>query len=168
MRAKRTDSGEKSAIVAIELCVVNAPSAPSPSGAHSQVLIPFVTKPLSRGSLRKPVLIYIITDGAPTPEPRDTLRRVIERARNEARDRGMRCPFGITFAQVGNDADATEFLDELDDDPSVGDIIDTVSDFDTEAAQVLTKSCSCRRLTRINYMLKLMLGSIDSRFDAMD
>ena len=130
------------------------------------MLVPFVTTPLERGSLKKPVLIYIVTDGAPMPEPRDTLRNVLVRARRAALRRGVRFPFGVTFAQVGSDPAATAFLGALDDDDELGDAIDAVSDFDVESAQVQER-CG-RELNVMNYVNKLLLGSIDARFDALD
>jgi hypothetical protein len=66
---------------------------------------------------------------------------------------------------VGTDAAATEFLSELDDDPEVGNRIDCVSDYEVEAAQVAGRGS---RLTPESYLLKLMLGGIDAKYDRLD
>jgi hypothetical protein len=133
---------------------------------RNKLLAPFVMAPLASRELTKPVLIYVVTDGAPMPEPRGTLRAVIVEARAVAARAGLPFAFGVSFAQVGQDEAAARFLSELDDDPQVGDAIDAVSDFDAESAQVRAKTGM--ELSVMDYVLKLMLGAIDRRFDALD
>jgi hypothetical protein len=44
------------------------------------------------------------------------------------------------FAQVGNDQKATRFLEELDNHPQVGGLIDCTSNFELEQAEMSRKS----------------------------
>lgn len=76
------------------------------------------------GSNPKPILIAVITDGEPTS--RGTVAKVIKEATHKMdKDEEI----GITFLQVGSDADATDFLTKLDDDLTAEgakfDIVDT-------------------------------------------
>jgi hypothetical protein len=47
---------------------------------------------------------------------------------------------GAEFAQVGNDAKATRFLEELDNHPQIGGLIDATSPFEVEQAEMARKS----------------------------
>jgi len=44
------------------------------------------------------------------------------------------------FAQVGNDQKATRFLEELDNHPQIGGLIDCTSNFELEQAEMSRKS----------------------------
>lgn len=46
----------------------------------------------------------------------------------------------IEFAQVGNDLKATRFLEELDNHPQIGGLIDCTSNFETEQAEMMRKN----------------------------
>ena len=48
--------------------------------------------------------------------------------------------FHAEFAQVGNDMKATRFLEELDNHPQIGGLIDCTSNFETEQAEMSRKS----------------------------
>lgn len=96
---------------------------------RSQVIEPMVAQPLRSRQLPKPVLVIVITDGQPAGEARDTLKNTIQstiRDAETAYGRGAR-PVSFQIAQVGNDDGARKFLGELDDDPSIGDIVDCTS-----------------------------------------
>jgi hypothetical protein len=51
-------------------------------------------------------------------------------------------PWGAEFAQVGNDAKATRFLEELDNHPQIGGLIDATSPYEVEQAEMARKSVS--------------------------
>ena len=46
----------------------------------------------------------------------------------------------VEFAQVGNDQKATRFLEELDNHPQIGGLIDCTSNFELEQAEMARKS----------------------------
>lgn len=96
---------------------------------NAKILQPLVLQPARSGSLRKPVLVITITDGQPTGESSGDVAKIIssasaELARNPRYGRGA---VAFQFAQVGNDLKAREFLSKLDEEPSIGDIIDCTS-----------------------------------------
>ena len=95
----------------------------------ARILQPLVLGPARSGQLRKPVLIITITDGTPTGEERDKTPQVIrnaaaELARNQRYGRGA---VSFQFAQVGNDLKARDYLGELDEDPTIGSLVDCTS-----------------------------------------
>lgn len=94
-----------------------------------QVIEPLVLGPARSGQLRKPVLIVTITDGQPAGEEPLTLDQTISYTGQELSRMPQygkhACKF--QFAQVGNDQSAREFLAELDEKKTIGDVVDCTS-----------------------------------------
>jgi hypothetical protein len=82
------------------------------------------------GTFSKPMLIITITDGQPAGEPQnmvfDTIRYAFDEMRKSFPQFGPGA-LAFEFAQVGNDGMATKFLSKLDEDPSIGPMIDCTS-----------------------------------------
>ena len=94
-----------------------------------------IMRNVASGTLQKPVLIITITDGQPDkgerakPDDAEVLLKAIQNT-SEALSRQPRYGQGaisFQFAQVGNDAEATRFLASLDNDSSVGRLVDCTS-----------------------------------------
>lgn len=95
---------------------------------NNKVLQPLVLAPARSGQLRKPVLIITITDGQPTGESKDDMKKMILDTANElGRSRYGRGAVAFSFAQVGTDEKAQKYLATLDDDQAIGDLIDCTS-----------------------------------------
>lgn len=95
---------------------------------NEKVLIPMVVQKARTNSLRKPVLVIIITDGEPAGENEGTIQNVIRSASTElSRTQYGPGALSIQIAQVGRDKQANEFLKRLDNDPLVGSLIDCTS-----------------------------------------
>jgi hypothetical protein len=95
---------------------------------QSKILGPLVVGPARSGALQKPILVITITDGQPTGESPSDVARIIKSASEELqRSRYGKGALAFQFAQVGNDLKAREFLGKLDEEPSIGDIIDCTS-----------------------------------------
>jgi vWA found in TerF C terminus len=95
---------------------------------QNKILGPLVLQRARAGQLEKPVLVITITDGAPTGESHTDVARVMKSA-SEDLQRTMygKGALAFQFAQVGDDLKARDFLGKLDEDPSIGDIIDCTS-----------------------------------------
>ncbi|KAM3073558.1 hypothetical protein ACMFMG_004549 [Clarireedia jacksonii] len=144
----------------------------TPLGAQlkNKIINPILAKarhpPNAPDRLVKPVLVIIITDGQPDNE-REVFE-VIKSASNEL----SRTPYGrnaisYEFAQVGTDKGATAFLKKLDDDRSIGDLIDCTSNFETEQDEMARTSPGVD-LTPDLWLLKLLVGAVDSSYDSKD
>ena len=102
---------------------------PMGTALRDKILEPLVMTPARQGALEKPVLVIAITDGQPAGEPPGTIFEVIRNASAEL----SRMPkygqgaLSLQFAQVGNDKNATQFLEKLDNEPSFGNIVDCTS-----------------------------------------
>lgn len=66
---------------------------------------------------------------------------------------------------MGSDLAAQKYLDDLDNDPDIGDLVDVVSDYDVEAGQTIKKGIT---LTPEMYLLKMCLGPIAAGYDDFD
>lgn len=154
-----------------------------------KILQPILIGPARQGSLRKPLLVIAVTDGAPGGEARDTLTRVIKNAKNElSRSRFGEDALSVQLAMVGNDMGARKFLEEIDKDPVVGGLVDTTGNFEQEADD-MSELCLLRcgfscfsadpsfvaravkvgvDLTPELWLVKLLLGPIDSSYDSKD
>lgn len=151
---------------------------------QNKVLGPLVLGPARSGQLRKPILVITITDGQPTGESPSDVARIIKNASDElARGRFGKGALAFQFAQVGNDLKAREFLGKLDEEPTIGDVIDctssewlcgcdigmmlTLPDYEVEADEMMHANPPVS-LTPELWLIKLLLGSIDSSYDAKD
>ncbi|KIW64526.1 hypothetical protein, variant [Phialophora macrospora] len=136
---------------------------------QNKILGPLVLENARRGTLRKPVLVITITDGQPTGESSSDVAKIItaassELARNPRYGKGA---LAFQFAQVGNDLKAREFLSKLDEEPSIGDIIDCTSNYEVEADE-MSRANPPVQLSPELWLIKLLLGSIDSSYDTKD
>ncbi|KAL4803693.1 hypothetical protein BDV18DRAFT_144217 [Aspergillus unguis] len=141
---------------------------PLGSALRSKVIDPLIVGPAKAGRLQKPVLVIAITDGQPAGEPLDSVSQGIRYAVDEV----SRTPLGrgavaFQFSQVGNDTKARDFLGSLDNDPSIGGLIDCTSNFEVEQDE-MSRANPPVHLTRELWCAKLMLGSIDSSYDTKD
>ena len=77
----------------------------------------------------KPFLVITITDGQPAGEEHDELQKVLRRTINTIKSdpRLGRGAVSFQFAQVGDDKGAQKFLSTLDNDETIGDVIDCTS-----------------------------------------
>ncbi|KEQ73940.1 hypothetical protein M436DRAFT_45301 [Aureobasidium namibiae CBS 147.97] len=118
--------------------------------------------------MRKPILVITVTDGQPAGEPTtavfDTVRFAVQEAQSSQYGRGA---VAFQFAQVGNDEKAREFLGKLDDDPTVGQLVDCTSNFENESAE-MARANPPVDLTPDLWILKLILGAIDPSYDTKD
>lgn len=150
-------------------CAYDGRSTPMGSSLESKILEPLVLQPAQQGRLAKPALVLVITDGRPTGsgEANQKIVRVLQHAkRTLAATRYGEDAISFQIAAVGNDREAQEWLDSIDNDPDVGDLVDVCSDIQVESRQV--KASTGVELTQELYCLKLLLGPIDTSYDASD
>jgi len=141
-----------------------------------KVFIPLVMPRLQRlasGQMRpgqvKPILVICLTDGAPTDNPPTRLYDVIRAVKDAVSRLGNGISpksLALQFAQIGNDQLAMQFLSALDKHPAVGSMVDCTSGFEYEQAE-MERNMGIN-LTRSEWLVKLMLGAIDSSFDDKD
>jgi len=129
---------------------------------RNRVWMHYVIEPLNNKQLQKPVLVIVITDGEPDNK-NDVFNAILEA--NNYNKQGGTSYVEFEFAQVGNDERAQQFLDELDNHPIIGDIVDVTSNFEIEEGQCKKKGYN---LTPSMWLLKLMLGTIDPEYDVSD
>lgn len=161
---------------------------------QNKILGPLVLQNARNGSLRKPILVITITDGQPTGESSADLAKIIKNASDELsrNPRYGKGALAFQFAQVGNDLKAREFLSKLDEEPTIGDIIDCTSsmcepflwhkrislgktaltkvlktDYEVEADE-MSRANPPVQLSPELWLIKLLLGSIDASYDSKD
>ncbi|MCJ1377011.1 hypothetical protein MMC17_000101 [Xylographa soralifera] len=136
---------------------------------RAQVIEPLVIQPARSGQLRKPVLIIVITDGQPAGEPPKALEEALRYTAAELSRMPQigkhACAF--QFAQVGNDQGARAFLSSLDEQREFGDVVDCTSNFENEQEEMM-HAIPPVELTPDLWLVKLLLGAIDSSYDKQD
>lgn len=150
-------------------CAYDGRATPMGASLESKIIQPLVLTPATQGRLQKPAFVLVITDGRPTgqSEKGEKIVKVLQHAkRTLASTRYGEDAISFQIAAVGNDREAQEWLDDIDNDPTVGDLIDVCSDVAIESKQV-QKSTGVE-LTQELYCLKLLLGPIDTSYDASD
>lgn len=131
---------------------------------EQKVLLPYVVNRAQSSSLDKPLLVIIVFDGAPDSEA--DVRDAILRAHNymtSTRYGPKAVAYG--FLVVGDDPGAQAYLERIDNDPSVGHVIDCTSTYEIEEEQCRSKGVT---LVPAVYMNKCLLGAIDRSYDDMD
>ncbi|OWZ64065.1 hypothetical protein AYX15_04085 [Cryptococcus neoformans] len=132
-----------------------------------KVLQPLILAPAQQGRLQKPVVVVTITDGSPAGEPKEEIFNVILRADAELkRSRYGADAVSYQFAQVGDDLKAQKFLEELDNHPVIGSLVDCTSNFEAEQAEMMRKSGV--NLDPSMWIVKLLMGPIDTSYDTKD
>ena len=99
------------------------PGGPCPIGkAMDEVL----TKALEKNLETTPCSVLVLTAGK--PDDPEILEEALRKASQVVADHGgiQQCPLSVTFIQIGNDRDASEYLAYLDDKKMVNDIVDTM------------------------------------------
>lgn len=135
---------------------------------REKVIEPLILQPARARQLQKPKLVIAITDGQPAGESPSALFDVIRSTVRELE----RSPYGrgaasFQFAQVGNDLKAREFLGKLDNEPGIGEYVDSTSNFEVEQDEMMHASPPVD-LTPDLWLCKLLLGAIDSSYDTKD
>ncbi|KAG6995527.1 hypothetical protein G7Y79_00044g079980 [Physcia stellaris] len=133
-----------------------------------RVLEPMVIAKAFHNDLSKPVMIITITDGKPNEKDPNALYGAVSSASSElANTRYGAGAVAFQFAQVGNEKEATDFLDELDKDPKIGHLIDCTSNYEREQQQMANSNPPVD-LTPQLWLVKLLMGAIDSSYDRKD
>ncbi|KAK8845604.1 hypothetical protein IAR55_006320 [Kwoniella newhampshirensis] len=137
---------------------------PLGTSLYQKILQPLVIGPAQQNRLQKPVLVITITDGTPAGEPKDEVFKVILKTDQELK-RSRYGPDAVSyqFAQVGNDMKSMKFLEELDNHPVIGGLVDCTSNFEAEQAEMMRKTG--QDLSPSLWLLKLLMGPIDSSYD---
>ncbi|KAF1837737.1 hypothetical protein BDW02DRAFT_645106 [Decorospora gaudefroyi] len=141
---------------------------PMGTALKQKVLDPIVIQKARSGQMQKPVLVIAITDGQPAGEPQnavfDAIRNTFSELEQTPYRRGA---VAFEFAQVGNDEMAKKFLGKLDEDPGVGPFVDCTSNFENEQDE-MSRANPPVELTPDLWIVKLLLGAIDSSYDKKD
>ncbi|KAJ9110517.1 hypothetical protein QFC20_002845 [Naganishia adeliensis] len=133
----------------------------------AKIIQPLLLGPARANQLKKPLLIVILTDGTPAGEPKEQVFNVIMRTNQELqRTRYGTDAVSYQFAQIGNDLKAQAFLGELDSHPVIGGLIDSTSNYEVEQDEMMRTSGV--QLTPEMWLVKLLMGSIDSSYDTKD
>lgn len=109
----------------------------------------------------KPLLVIIATDG----EPDEGTACFVSTARKVMTMPGRNVRLGIMACT--QDDRAVAWLNELDDDPVVGDKVDVCDDYESERTEVL-RSGKVTQFKLSDYYVKAMLGPVLAKYDNMD
>ncbi|KAI9716240.1 MAG: hypothetical protein M1812_005465 [Candelaria pacifica] len=177
VRFMNSDEGEQNRAVLrteqdVEQIVARVPFkglTPMGTSLRNKVLEPLVVAPARSNQLRKPVLVITITDGQPAGEPQGAVFDAIKYAAAELSrmPRYGQGAISFQFAQVGNDLKAREFLGKLDSEPGIGNLVDSTSNFEVEQDE-MSRANPPVDLTPELWLVKLLLGAIDSSYDTKD
>ncbi|KAJ9123059.1 hypothetical protein QFC22_001248 [Naganishia vaughanmartiniae] len=169
MNSRVEGNGINSEAAALRLLEQVRFSGLTPLGTQldAKIIQPLLLAPARSGQLKKPLLIVILTDGTPAGEPKEQVFNVIMRTNQELqRTRYGADAVSYQFAQIGNDLKAQAFLGELDSHPVIGGLIDSTSNYEVEQDEMMRTSGV--QLTPEMWLVKLLMGSIDSSYDTKD
>ena len=150
---------------------------PSGSSLRQKIIDPIVKPLLLNNELHRPILIINVTDGVPTVTPGIDECKELENVLLETKQMFKNSKYGefgisFSFVQVGTDEKATEFLGYLDEHPIIGNFVDCTSSYLIEKKECEEKYKKTghrnKQFTIPEYMIKLMIGSIDPVYDAKD
>jgi hypothetical protein len=139
------------------------PSGGTPLGEQldQKIMKKIVVPVIQSQEIQRPVLILNITDGVPSNS--NAVKQTILNCRNFcASTKYGENAVAFSFAQIGSDRTATEYLGQLDTDPQVGHLIDCTSEFSIEKQE-----CGAG-FTEAVWIVKLMIGAVDPAYDSAD
>ena len=139
------------------------PSGGTPLGEQldAKIIRKIVVPVIQSQEIQRPVLVLNITDG--TPSNANAVKQTILNCRNFcASTKYGENAVAFSFAQIGTDRSATEYLGQLDVDPQVGHLIDCTSEFSIEKQE-----CGAG-FTEAVWIVKLMIGAVDPAYDSAD
>ncbi|GAA5860928.1 hypothetical protein JCM8547_003891 [Rhodosporidiobolus lusitaniae] len=140
---------------------------PLGTALDQKVLQPLLLAPACANQLQKPVLVIAVTDGVPGGEDRNTIVRVLVNAsRTLSATRYGSDALSVQIAQIGNDQHARAFLEELDEHPEVGGLVDCTSNYENEEENFRQKTA--QELTPELWLMKLLMGAVDTSYDLKD
>jgi len=88
---------------------------------NKKIVKPMILEKAIKGTLKKPVIVVIITDGEPCGEPREALRNTIRACKTGIEFRGYkRAAVVFLISRVGTSEQAKIFLEELRNDKVAG------------------------------------------------
>ncbi|KAJ3258544.1 hypothetical protein HK103_003504 [Boothiomyces macroporosus] len=128
---------------------------PIGTNLESKVLAPMVYEAVSKRAFKKPLLVFIITDGEPSGEDEDTLIKVIDNCQQFLQKFGLGHGVGIQVSQVGQDLEAQKYLTMLED--HAKDIVATTPNYELLQERYRAQHI---HLTFEHWLLQLMLGPI--------
>ena len=139
-------------------------STPMGSAINKYVLEPFLFKQVARQSLKKPILVIVVTDGE--PDNKYEVKNAVMTAKSylSTTQYGPKA-VSFQFAQVGRDRNAQTWLAEIDADSEIGGMIDATSYYEHEQEEYSRKGVD---LTPYLWVLKLVMGAIDPKYDSED
>ena len=139
------------------------PSGSTPMGKNlkSKIFNKIIQPVINARELSRPVLIITITDGVPDSES-DVINSICEIKKFSSQSVYGSNAVAFSFAQIGTDSGATEYLNQLDTHSQIGNIIDCTSEFSIEA-----KQCG-QGFNESVWVVKLMIGAIDPEYDQAD
>lgn len=139
------------------------PSGGTPLGEQldAKIIRKIVVPVIQSQEIQRPVLVLNITDG--TPSSANAVKQTILNCRNFcASTKYGENAVAFSFAQIGSDRSATEYLGQLDTDTQVGHLIDCTSEFSIEKEE-----CGAG-FTEAVWVVKLMIGAVDPAYDSAD
>jgi hypothetical protein len=144
------------------------PNGGTPLGEKMQekIIQPIIEPFIRNQQLDRPVLILTLTDGAPNnPE---MVRNVIKSCYTSCKQSKYgEHAVAFSFAQIGSDRGATEYLSKLDSDREVGHLIDCTSEYTIEKNEIL-RAYPNAKFTEATWVIKTMIGAVDPDYDKSD
>ena len=139
------------------------PSGSTPMGKNlkSRIFNKIIQPVINAHELSRPVLIITVTDGVPDSQS-DVINSICEIKNFCSQTIYGSNTVAFSFAQIGTDSGATEYLNQLDTHQQVGNIIDCTSEFSIEQ-----KQCG-QGFNESVWIIKLMIGAIDPAYDQAD
>ncbi|KAJ3275120.1 hypothetical protein HDV01_001259 [Terramyces sp. JEL0728] len=128
---------------------------PIGTNLEAKILTPMVYETVARQAFKKPLLVFIITDGEPSGEDEDTLIKVVDNCQQFLQKFGLGHGVGIQVSQVGNDHEAQKYLTMLE--GNAKDIVATTPNYELLQERYRVQHI---HLTFDHWLLQLMLGPI--------
>lgn len=127
-------------------------------------IIKFLKELIENDIFDKPALVIIITDGEPNEPDRKhkKLYDIIKNTKQYLKNKNIsEKSIVYSFGLVGDDEYGNEFIDSLDNDREIGDVVDATSSIEIESKQV-------KNLTPELWLFKLLIGAVDPEVDNLD
>ncbi|KAI1166262.1 hypothetical protein F5B18DRAFT_607996 [Nemania serpens] len=120
-----------------------------------------ILKKAQRGELKKPIIVMLITDGKPHEKNRDALRDAIQLCKqSQAVQKLGRATVLVIVARVGDSLSAKEFLNQLENDDAIKDIVYCSADSLNKQHALLTPGDDISERENMTHLIQLLVAAL--------
>ncbi|KAI1197877.1 hypothetical protein F5X97DRAFT_324092 [Nemania serpens] len=127
---------------------------------EEKIIQPIIKK-AEKGQLKKPIIVMLITDGKPHEKNRDALRNAIKLCKQSPAVQKLgRAAVLVIVARIGDSSSAKEYLEQLENDDAIKDIVYCSADSLNKQQALLTPGDDISERADMTRLIQLLAAAL--------